>query len=226
MAIEHVTVEGKETDAVPWAIRTRARLSAKSSTVSNPTLASQVLLYLSDIFGPQLLNAHLLVDGFAKNAYQALDIPILVRPTWTSRPFLDKVTAALKDQGVTTVAVGAFGSITSVSITNHPSLLKSPDDWEAPTHSLTLTLSASRAPLLLDTHSNSNEFHERTNTYLIATRMTDTKEPATLILLHDLSCQSVEVYTAWISEKIEIVNTQVHQANNFDQPSAKLYLSF
>ncbi|KAJ3875016.1 hypothetical protein F5051DRAFT_430912 [Lentinula edodes] len=49
--------------------------------VSNPELANgeyqrnKVLLYLSDVFGPQLPNAQLLVDGFAKNGIRHRRLP-------------------------------------------------------------------------------------------------------------------------------------------------------
>ncbi|KAJ4464480.1 dienelactone hydrolase family-domain-containing protein [Lentinula lateritia] len=139
-------------------------------TPSGEYQKDKVLLYLSDIFGPQLPNAQLLVDGFAKNGFktvapdffekdgvpfdlfdseekrQAFDLQI-----WFSRhgphiarPLLDKVIAALKGQGVTMFAATgycyggrlvfdlAFENITSASIANHPSHLKSPDDLEFP----------------------------------------------------------------------------------------------
>ncbi|KAJ3874147.1 hypothetical protein F5051DRAFT_462723 [Lentinula edodes] len=85
----------------------------------------------------KLPNAQLLVDGFAKNGFKVLatDPPI-------ARPLLDKVIAALKGQGVTAFAASgycyggrlvfdlAFENITSASIANHSSHLKSPDDLE------------------------------------------------------------------------------------------------
>ncbi|KAJ3808170.1 dienelactone hydrolase [Lentinula aff. lateritia] len=159
------------------------------STPSGEYQKDKVLLYLSDIFGPQLPNAQLLVDGFAKNGFKtvapdffekdgvpfdlfdseekrrAFDLQI-----WFShhgphitRPLLDKVIAALKGQGVTAFAATgycyggrlvfdlAFENITSASIANHPSHLKSLDDLEK-------YFSISRVPLLLNTCTVDEQF--------------------------------------------------------------------
>ncbi|KAJ4476087.1 dienelactone hydrolase endo-1,3,1,4-beta-D-glucanase [Lentinula edodes] len=80
-----------------------------------------------------------------------------------ARPLLDKVIAALKGQGVTVFAATgycyggrlvfdlAFENITSASIANHPSHLKSPDDLEK-------YFSTSHVPLLLDTCTVNEQF--------------------------------------------------------------------
>ncbi|EIW79005.1 alpha beta-hydrolase [Coniophora puteana RWD-64-598 SS2] len=80
-----------------------------------------------------------------------------------SRPNLDKVIAGLKKQGVKTFAsVGycyggrhafnlAIEGITKVTVTNHPSLLKNPDDLEA-------YFAKSKAPLLINTCETDNMF--------------------------------------------------------------------
>ncbi|KAJ3887069.1 hypothetical protein GG344DRAFT_69128 [Lentinula edodes] len=75
--------------------------------VSNPELANgeyqrnKVLLYLSDVFGLQLPNAQLLVDGFAKNGIMTFEKDGLsfdvfnseenrkARDNWTSRLAID-----------------------------------------------------------------------------------------------------------------------------------------
>ncbi|KAJ4475494.1 dienelactone hydrolase endo-1,3,1,4-beta-D-glucanase [Lentinula aciculospora] len=148
-----------------------------------------VLLFVCDVFGPQLPNAQLLVDDFASNGIkeppdlfekdgipfdfleseenrQAFDLPAWLGrhgPAESSRPLLDKVITALKDQGVTMFAATgycyggrlvfdlAFENITSASIANHPSLLESPDDLEK-------YFTTSRAPLLLNTCSDDELF--------------------------------------------------------------------
>ncbi|KAJ4475493.1 hypothetical protein J3R30DRAFT_3671286 [Lentinula aciculospora] len=167
----------------------------------------KVLLFLCDVFGPQLPNAQLLVDDFANNGIKAClffsstrvsslnnlyktvapdlfekdGLPFDIfdseekrqafdLPSWfgrhgphVSRPILDKVIAALKDQGITTFAATgycyggrlvfdlAFENITSASIANHPSLLKSPDDLEK-------YFSTSHVPLLLNTCTIDEQF--------------------------------------------------------------------
>ncbi|KAJ4464481.1 dienelactone hydrolase family-domain-containing protein [Lentinula lateritia] len=145
----------------------------------------KVLLFLCDVFGPQLPNAQLLVDGFAKNGFKTVapdlfekdglpfdvfDSEAFDLPAWfgrhgphVARPLLHKVITALKEQDVTTFASTgycyggrlvfdlAFENITSASIANHPSLLKSPDDLEK-------YFSSSRAPLLLNTCTTDEQF--------------------------------------------------------------------
>ncbi|KAF9061624.1 dienelactone hydrolase endo-1,3,1,4-beta-D-glucanase [Rhodocollybia butyracea] len=80
-----------------------------------------------------------------------------------TRPAIDKVIDALKADGITEfAAIGycyggrhvfnlAFENITSLSIANHPSLLKLPVDLET-------YFSSSRAPLLLNTCTNDWQF--------------------------------------------------------------------
>ncbi|KAJ3912878.1 dienelactone hydrolase family-domain-containing protein [Lentinula edodes] len=155
------TPEGK------W--ETIAGIESYVGTPSGEYQKDKVLLFLCDVFGPQLPNAQLLVDGFAKNGFKTVAPDLFEKdglpfdvfdseekrqafdlPTWfgrhgphVARPLLDKVIAALKEQGVTTFASTgycyggrlvfdlAFENITSASIASHPSLLKSPDDLEA-----------------------------------------------------------------------------------------------
>ncbi|KAJ2917121.1 hypothetical protein MD484_g3311, partial [Candolleomyces efflorescens] len=144
-----------------------------------------VILFLPDIFGPDLINAQLLADDFAKNGYKVV-IPDYLNgdpapvdafsPGSTfdlmkwfanhgsaqTRPPLDKVVAAIKEQGVTKIgATGycfggryvfdlAFDNIANVSVVNHPTLIKAPEDLEK-------YLAVSKAPLLI----NSCTFDER-----------------------------------------------------------------
>ncbi|KAJ3873906.1 dienelactone hydrolase [Lentinula edodes] len=175
------TPEGK------W--ETIAGIESYVGTPSGEYQKDKVLLFLCDVFGPQLPNAQLLVDGFAKNGFKTVAPDLFEKdglpfdvfdseekrqafdlPTWfgrhgphVARPLLDKVIAALKEQGVTTFASTgycyggrlvfdlAFENITSASIASHPSLLKSPDDLEK-------YFSTSRAPLLLNTCTTDEQF--------------------------------------------------------------------
>ncbi|KAF9459320.1 dienelactone hydrolase endo-1,3,1,4-beta-D-glucanase [Collybia nuda] len=101
--------------------------------VGTPTVdypKDKVVLYLADIFGPQLINAQLLVDDFARNGFKTIAIdyfngdpapPTALSPgdTWDlmawlpnhgntqTRPSVDKVIKTLKEQGVT--SFGATG---------------------------------------------------------------------------------------------------------------------
>jgi len=103
------------------------------SYVATPTVdypKDKVVLFLADVFGPQLINAQLIVDAFAENGFRTIapdylhDDPIPADalnpgstfdigkwfPTHTqaeTRPILDKVIAALKAEGVT--VFGATG---------------------------------------------------------------------------------------------------------------------
>ncbi|KAL5492296.1 hypothetical protein ACEPAI_3743 [Sanghuangporus weigelae] len=120
---------------------------------------TKAILYLTDVFGIQLVNNR--VDDFAKNGFQiyAPDIlngdPIVTmdgsfdRETWSSRhgpeqtrPTLDKAIAGLKERGVKEfAAVGycfgaryvfdlAFDKEIKVAAVAHPSRLKVPEDLE------------------------------------------------------------------------------------------------
>ncbi|KAH7877336.1 uncharacterized protein C8R40DRAFT_1159771 [Lentinula edodes] len=118
----------------------------------------------------------LLVDGFAKNGFKTVAPDFFEKDrvpfdpfdsesprTPIARPLLDKVIAALKGQGVTAFAATgycyggrlvfdlAFENITSASIANHPSHLKSPDDLEK-------YFSTSHVPLLLNTCTVNEQF--------------------------------------------------------------------
>jgi len=105
------------------------------SYVGTPTVdypKDKVILYLADVFGPQLENAQLLVDDFARNGFKVIapdylngdpipadamlfgDKPSFDIGAWfanhgadKTRPTLDKVVAALKADGIT--KIGAIG---------------------------------------------------------------------------------------------------------------------
>ncbi|KAJ7187110.1 chlorocatechol-degradation protein [Mycena filopes] len=146
--------------------------------VATPTIAhpsDKVLLFLTDIFGLALQNNRLLADDFARNGFKTIvpDLfsgdPILVNPPadfdrqkWSAahgpaetRPIIDKVVAALKNEGVTAFAGAgfcfgaryvfdlAFDGIISVSVVSHPSRLVVPDDLEK-------YATVAKAPLLIN----------------------------------------------------------------------------
>ncbi|KIK64394.1 hypothetical protein GYMLUDRAFT_39946 [Collybiopsis luxurians FD-317 M1] len=151
-------------------------------TPSGDYQKDRALLFLTDVFGTELVNAQLLVDDFANNGIKtvapdlfdgdalpgdlfsseekrkSIDLPAWIgkHGAHVTRPIINKVIDGLKAQGVTKfAAIGycfggryvfdlAFDNVTSASIGNHPSLLKSPDDLEK-------YFSTSRAPLLLNT---------------------------------------------------------------------------
>ncbi|KAF8519660.1 Alpha/Beta hydrolase protein [Gautieria morchelliformis] len=138
----------------------------------------KAVLFLADVFGIQMNNSKLLADDFARNGFQvyapdylygdpvpdgALNSPTFDGPAWfarhtqkRTRPVLDAVVKALKEQGVTSLAaVGycfggryvfdlAFDNVIQVAATSHPSQLKVPDDLQK-------LLAVSRSPLLINT---------------------------------------------------------------------------
>jgi dienelactone hydrolase len=127
-----------------------------------------VILFVTDVFGPDLINAQLLADDFALNnnlktvipdIYNGDPIPPEALSPGASPPFdlmgwlgkhgadvtrppLDKVIAALKEEGVTTFAGNgyclgaryvvdlAYDHLVKVVVLNHPTLLKNPEDLE------------------------------------------------------------------------------------------------
>ncbi|KAF8626702.1 hypothetical protein AX15_004726 [Amanita polypyramis BW_CC] len=147
----------------------------------------KVLLYLPDALGLHI-NSYLLVDDYAENGFKTICIDyydgdpvpesILTSPQnfatvvrdWLTRhgqeqtrPHLDNVINALKEQGVTRFAATgycfggryifdlAFDQIIDVAVTSHPSLLKIPDDLEKYT-------SIAKAPLLINTCAVDKQF--------------------------------------------------------------------
>ncbi|KAJ6542006.1 chlorocatechol-degradation protein [Mycena vulgaris] len=146
--------------------------------VATPTIPypkDKVLIFLTDIFGLALANNRLLADDFARNGFKTIVIdlfsgdPISVSPPadfdrekWSAshgpaqtRPLIDSVITALKEEGVTTFAGAgfcfgaryvfdlAFENILHVSVVSHPSRLVVPDDLEK-------YATVSKAPLLIN----------------------------------------------------------------------------
>ncbi|TFK25108.1 dienelactone hydrolase endo-1,3,1,4-beta-D-glucanase [Coprinopsis marcescibilis] len=149
----------------------------------------RVILYIADIFGPQLINAQLLADDFARNGFKTI-IPDYLNGDFVAadaldpgsqfdlgawfakhgasetRPPLDRVTAGLKEQGVTSFgATGycfggryvfdlGFDNVISAAVVNHPSLLKSPEDLQK-------YFDTSKTPLLINSCTIDTQFpHE------------------------------------------------------------------
>ncbi|KAG2089661.1 Alpha/Beta hydrolase protein [Suillus cothurnatus] len=157
--------------------------------VATPTVdyaKDKVILFLPDAFGIELINAKLLADDFAKNGFKVVAIDyfnggglpadqvlndkkfdlyawLAAHGAEVTRPPLDKVIAALKEEGVTKFgATGycfggryifdlAFDNVIQCAVASHPSLLKLPDDLET-------YFSKSTAPLLINTCENDRLF--------------------------------------------------------------------
>ncbi|KAJ7851034.1 Alpha/Beta hydrolase protein [Mycena olivaceomarginata] len=150
--------------------------------VATPTVdypKDKVLLYITDVFGYAFVNCKLLVDDFARNGFKVVAPDIMQGDPipedallgveggfdlagWLknhgaeyARPPLDKVLAALKAAGVTSVgAVGycygarwvfdlAFDNAITVAAVAHPSLLQVPADLEK-------YVATAKAPLLIN----------------------------------------------------------------------------
>jgi len=147
----------------------------------------KVVLFLPDVFGIHLINSQLLVDDFASNGYKTVapdylngdPIPADAFDAgktfdigkWFgnghdqkhTRPPLDKVINALKEQGVTKFAATgycfggryvfdlAFENVIQVSVVAHPSLLQTPQDLEK-------YYKESKAPLLINSCTVDTQF--------------------------------------------------------------------
>ncbi|KAI9573852.1 dienelactone hydrolase [Boletus coccyginus] len=135
--------------------------------VATPTVdypKDKAILFLPDVFGIELVNAQLLADDFARNGFKvyvvdyfngdalppdALDSDTFDLRGWLSkhgqdvtRPLLDNVIRALREQGMTQFAATgycfggrytfdlAFDKVIKVAAIAHPSLLKVPEDLE------------------------------------------------------------------------------------------------
>ncbi|KAH7885747.1 Alpha/Beta hydrolase protein [Phlebopus sp. FC_14] len=179
--ISGVTHEGTPTGKIET-------IGSVTCYVATPTVdypKDKVVLYLPDVFGIELNNAQLLADDFAKNGFKVVAIDYLngdrIPPDamnggnfdlwgWLknhgaeqTRPALDKVIAALKEEGVTTFgATGycfggrytfdlAFDNIIKVAVVAHPSLLKVPEDLEK--YKVT-----AKAPLLINSCTTDQMF--------------------------------------------------------------------
>jgi len=146
---------------------------------------SKVVLFLPDVFGLQLVNNQLLTDDFANNGFKTVLLDYLAgdplspdafstpnfnigewfgkHPLPSIREPLDKVIAALKEEGATTFgATGyclggrfvfdlGFENLIKVGVTAHPSLLKVPDDLER-------YAKESKAPLLINSCTTDQQF--------------------------------------------------------------------
>ncbi|KAJ7242374.1 Alpha/Beta hydrolase protein [Mycena haematopus] len=156
-------------------IETIGGIECYVATPTVPHPSERVLIFLTDVFGLALENNRLLADDFARNGFKTIvpDLfsgdPILVnsppdfdRKKWSTshgpvqtRPIVDIVIAALKEQGVVGFAGAgfcfgaryvfdlAFDGILKVSIVSHPSRLVVPDDFEK-------YATVSKAPLLIN----------------------------------------------------------------------------
>jgi len=146
----------------------------------------KVVLFLADVLGPQHINAELMIDDFAANGFKTIGLDYLngdpipadaLKPgsnvdimKWLenhgaeqTRPTLDKVIDALKEQGITAFgATGycfggryvfdlAFENIIKVGVVSHPSLLKVPEDLEK-------YVNTSKAPLLINSCTTDSQF--------------------------------------------------------------------
>ncbi|KAG2040096.1 Alpha/Beta hydrolase protein [Suillus americanus] len=146
----------------------------------------KVILLLPDAFGIELINAQLLADDFAKNGFKVVAIDyfnggglpadmtlndksfdlygwLAAHGAEATRPPLDKVIAALKEEGVTKFgATGycfggrytfdlAFDNVIQCAVVSHPSLLNIPADLET-------YFSKSVAPLLINSCENDRLF--------------------------------------------------------------------
>ncbi|EPQ56648.1 dienelactone hydrolase endo-1,3,1,4-beta-D-glucanase [Gloeophyllum trabeum ATCC 11539] len=168
-AVRHEgTPEGK--------IETIGGVECYVATPSGECPKNKVLLFLSDVFGLALVNNKLLADDFARNGIKTIipdyfggdpripdaDERTFSREEWLSRhgpeqtrPYLDKVIAALKEQGVTDFGAAgycfgapycfqlAYEGIAKAVMVAHPSRLQIPSDLEK-------YLELSRAPLLIN----------------------------------------------------------------------------
>ncbi|KAF9061665.1 dienelactone hydrolase endo-1,3,1,4-beta-D-glucanase [Rhodocollybia butyracea] len=153
--------------------------TGKWETIGTINCYDKVIIYLTDGFGPQLVNNRLLADDFAKNGFKTVipdylhgdPVPLNAEdpgsnfsvPDWLSRhgpeqtrPPVDKVIAALKEEGVTRFGatgycVGgryvfdlSFDQAIQASAISHPTFLDIPIDLEK-------YFSKSITPLLLNT---------------------------------------------------------------------------
>ncbi|KAF8626701.1 hypothetical protein AX15_004725 [Amanita polypyramis BW_CC] len=156
------------------------KIGGIESYIATPTVnyaKTKVVLFLSDIFGLKLPNSQLLCDDFARNGFKTImpdylfgdAIPLEAMATgrvsleeWRSRhtqavtrPILDDVIKALKEQGIEHfAAVGycfgaryvfdlAFDHVIDVGVIAHPTLLKVPEDFQK-------YATIAKAPLLIN----------------------------------------------------------------------------
>jgi len=165
------------------------KIGGVDTYVATPTVdypKDKAVLFLPDVFGAQLINAQLMADAFAENGFKTF-IPDYLNgdpippdalnpgsefdimkwfpshgPTQT-RPPLDKVINALKEEGITVFgATGycfggryvfdlAFDNVIKAGVVSHPSLLQVPADLEK-------YFSTSKAPLLINSCPVDSQF--------------------------------------------------------------------
>ncbi|KAJ7276925.1 Alpha/Beta hydrolase protein [Mycena rebaudengoi] len=148
-----------------------------------PYPKDKVVIFLTDVFGLALQNNLLLADDFARNGFKTVVIdlfngtprsvevpPDFDRAKWMAshgpaqtRPPIDKVIAALKEEGVTRFAATgfcfgaryafdlAFDNVIHVSAVSHPSRLVVPDDLQK-------YAAVSQAPLLINSCEDDQAF--------------------------------------------------------------------
>jgi len=130
----------------------------------------KVILFLTDVFGIDLINSKLLADDFALNGFKVIAPDLFDGDplpsdalssgstfdfmAWlqkhmpdTTQPLVDKVISALKEQGITTFGTIGYcygarigfnlafskelvGTVVA-TVVNHPSFLRTPEDFEA-----------------------------------------------------------------------------------------------
>ncbi|KAG5721839.1 Protein AIM2, partial [Termitomyces sp. T112] len=110
------------------------QIGGVNSYIATPTIEypkDKVVLLLTDVFGPQLINSQLLADSFAKNGFMTIVPDYLINDpippdalnpgstfdlgTWLqkhpaeiTRPALNKVIAALKQRGIVRFAATGY----------------------------------------------------------------------------------------------------------------------
>ncbi|KDR67622.1 hypothetical protein GALMADRAFT_257847 [Galerina marginata CBS 339.88] len=165
------------------------KIGGVDTYVATPTVdypKDKAILFLTDVFGPQLINAQLMADGFAENGFKTFvpdylngdpippdalnpgsDFDIMKwfpgHTQGKTRPPLDKVINALKEQGITTFgATGycfggryvfdlAFDNVIKAGVVAHPSLLQVPADLEK-------YVASAKAPLLINSCPVDSQF--------------------------------------------------------------------
>ncbi|KAF9523365.1 dienelactone hydrolase endo-1,3,1,4-beta-D-glucanase [Crepidotus variabilis] len=156
--------------------------------VGTPTIdypKDKVILYLPDVFGPQLINAQLLIDDFAANGFKTIGIDYFEggavsvadlesgnvdTKAWFAKhsfertqPCVDRVIAALQEQGTTTFyATGyCYGARLAFNLAvenvTKASAIAHPSFIEVP-KDLEIYLAKSQAPLLINGCENDARF--------------------------------------------------------------------
>ncbi|KAF9523366.1 Alpha/Beta hydrolase protein [Crepidotus variabilis] len=156
--------------------------------VGTPTVdypKDKAILFLPDVFGPQLINAQLMIDDFAANGFKTVGIDYFAGDaipvaeleagkfnigTWFSKngfeksqPLAEKVIAALKEQGITTFYASGYcyGAriVFNLAFENilKASVVAHPSFIETP-KDLEIYLAKSHAPLLINSCEKDERF--------------------------------------------------------------------